>query len=62
MRQCFVQDESCHWYAIPSENRNAWDEWLDSKDAEDGLVPDYAKPLGRHISRYTFENLETTND
>jgi len=37
-----VQDDDCHWYVIPANRLEEWNEFL--MDAGD--VPDFADPVG----------------
>jgi len=56
--QFFIdQDSSCHWYLIPLEHRESWEEWsnLDEDDEASWEVPHYAKALGGHPSTVVFE-------
>jgi len=51
-----VQDESCHWYIIPENKKDEWDEWAVSDDAMDGVVPDWAEEANMHVSFLTFKD------
>lgn len=59
----FVQDDSCHWYCIPANQRELFEKWVDSADPGEGSR-EYDGPsfdeyrLGMYISNYTFDNLE----
>lgn len=57
-RMCLVQDDSSHWYVIPAEKRADWEAWLDSEDAEDGILPEWADGLNRHPSFYSFTDIQ----
>lgn len=41
-----VQDDSSHWYVIPTATLAHWTAWLDSDSAQLGDVPDYAEQVG----------------
>jgi hypothetical protein len=48
------QDDDCHWYLIPADKKEEWNEWLDVVQEGDSL-PKYAQAVdGPH--RLTFEN------
>ncbi len=53
-----VQDQDCHWYLIPSEKRDDWNEFCESDDYGYIDTPDYAKEIdGPHrllIHEYTI--------
>lgn len=53
MRYCFVQDDSSHWYIIPADKRDDFEEWAYE---EGGNVPEWAYEVGGWISLITFEN------
>ena len=37
-----VTDGDGHWYLIPNDRENDWDEWRDSDDHATGIPPDWA--------------------
>ena len=46
-------DGDGHWYLIPPEKQSEWSTWMDSKDFELGVEPDWARRIdGPH--RLTF--------
>lgn len=53
-RKRIVPDESGHWYLIPADKNEAWDEFLNSEDALDGVEPEWAERLNMHQSNYSF--------
>ena len=42
-----VQDDSCHWYLIPAENKKEWEEFcaLDPDDEASWDVPKWASQI-----------------
>lgn len=62
-----VQDDSCHWYAIPADKREEFDLWVKSFDDDNYVEDDKPKPytgvdfdeyrLNMHVSNYSFANL-----
>lgn len=50
------RDDDAHWYVIPADKQEEWAEWLESEDAEDGILPDFAEEIGGHPSLVEFEN------
>jgi len=52
-----AQDNSCHWYLIPFENKVEFDEWLeiDEDDERSWTPPEFAKEIGGW-HKLTFEN------
>lgn len=53
MRYILVQDNDCHWYIIPVDRIDDWDEWCKSNEWE---APRYAASVGGHPSLVTFTN------
>jgi hypothetical protein len=42
IKYSLVQDDSCHWYIIPSDKKQHWfNEWMFSEEYNDGITPDY---------------------
>jgi hypothetical protein len=61
----FIQDDSCHWYAIPAEQGVEFERWVKSfedetEDQYDG--PDFENCRLNHPSRYTFVGLKENCD
>lgn len=58
-----VQDDSCHWYAIPAGFQQEFDAWVQSFE-DSGDAPEYEGPdfddyrIDGHPSFYTFTGLE----
>lgn len=54
------QDNSCHWYVIPDDKRQEWEDWcnLDEDDEASWNVPEFAIEVGGSPFRVTFENPE----
>ncbi len=54
-RFCFVQDDDCHWYIIPSDKRDEWREWenIDSNDPRSWDPPEFAVRIDSPFS-YSF--------
>lgn len=56
------QDDSGHWYAIPTEQKMQFDEWLLSFENYEGLIydgPDFEEyRLNMHPSNYTFTDFQ----
>ena len=50
------QDEDCHWYIIPNENRAEWDIWtnLDPHKKEAWIVPIFAEAIDGFPSSIAF--------
>jgi hypothetical protein len=62
-RFCFVQDDSCHWYCIPADQRHNFDLWVESfvADASTYRGPDFEQyRLNMHISNYSFTDPKET--
>jgi hypothetical protein len=56
---CLVQDDSSHWYAIPTNLKKEFEIWSDQEDDEDLSSIDFEEyGLGCHLSCYCFENFE----
>ena len=49
-----VTDDDGHWYLIPAERRDEFDEWLNSEAAMDGEELPWAERLNMHPSNHTF--------
>ncbi|MEM9745041.1 MAG: hypothetical protein AAF918_20375 [Pseudomonadota bacterium] len=52
-----VQDNSCHWYLIPAEYLEAWDDFLDipEDDERSWNVPDWAREIdGPHLTVFYY--------
>lgn len=56
----FDQDHDCHWYLVQANKREEWSKWLglDPEDENSWEAPNFAEPLGTHVSFFTFENVE----
>lgn len=56
---CLTQDDDCHWYVIPSDKIDEWNNWIGSEDYENGIVPEYAKSVDGasnvHFMNYTTD-------
>lgn len=52
----FDQDNDCHWFRIPAENRTEWDEWREIPDGDERgwIVPEFAIALGGGPRREEF--------
>jgi hypothetical protein len=49
-----VRDDDCHWFVIPADRVDDWDNWVTSEDWD---PPTYATPIdGPHL--LTFERFE----
>jgi hypothetical protein len=51
------QDNSCHWYLLPADKKEEWEEWLDisEEDERSWTLPEFAKFIdGWH--KLSFEN------
>jgi hypothetical protein len=55
-RYFLSQDGSSHWYIIPLNKMQEWDEWvnIDEDDPEGWKVPDYAQVVGGSPCLVTF--------
>lgn len=56
----FVQDDSCHWYAIPEEKElefNSWIFFTENGETWNGLDFEQFR-LNCHISSYSFVDLK----
>jgi len=58
MRYVLVQDQSCHWYVIPTDKKAEWFQWCESDESEDGISPDWAYGFGGGPESVTFTNPE----
>ncbi len=56
MKYCIVKDDSGHDYIIPFDRSGDWNSFLESQDAQDGVLPKWAREIGWHPSRIAFEN------
>lgn len=50
-----VEDDSCHWYVIPSDRESDWYAWEETEDAELGELPDYAVKVRGSPSLVVFK-------
>ena len=59
-----TQDNDSHWFIVPVDKRDEWDEWCEipSNDERAWDVPDFARALGGSPSNVTFENPRFTDD
>lgn len=55
-----TNDDSGHWYIIPSSCEIHWDQWLGSSEWEDGDVPEYAEPVDGSPTRVVFPDYKLT--
>lgn len=53
-RYRFVSDDDGHWYIIPAHKNKEFEAIVYSDNFEG--FPDWVRELGRHISRFSFEN------
>lgn len=57
-----VQDDSCHWYAIPADKRQEFDLWVEACEGDDYdtyISEDFEEfRLGMHPSNHTFTDLK----
>lgn len=58
MKHCLMQDDSSHWYCIPIEYKEKFDNWAYSEDEEIYEFDFDQYRLNMHISNYCFENFE----
>jgi len=56
MEHILIQDNDSHWYVIPANKTNDWDAWTESKNYEEGVVPNYAKEVGGCPSLVIFKD------
>lgn len=51
------QDNSCHWYILPADKKDEWEEWLsiDEDDERSWDVPEFAQFIDGWHKLY-FEN------
>lgn len=63
-RYRLVQDNDCHWYLIPADKGEEWDEWCDIPDDDERSwdAPDFAQGLNGSPSAVTFDNPRTKDD
>lgn len=50
------QDNDGHWYIIPLNKINEWNNWFNSEDYDNGIVPDYVEEVGGCPSNVIFKN------
>lgn len=50
------QDNDCHWFIIPVENRNEWNAWLEEEGEDSWVVPSFAIEVGGRPSKVTFKD------
>lgn len=53
MEYILVQDDSCHWYIIPLEEKERFYEWAYSEDNWD--LEDWMEPVERPVSSVAFK-------
>lgn len=53
-------DNDCHWYVVPDEKREAWDEWvdLDEDDPRGWTAPSWAERINGPVSQIRFSDWE----
>lgn len=56
MEYILIQDDDCHWYVIPADKEKDFCKWAVSDEAQDGIVPKYAKQVGGSPSLVKFHN------
>lgn len=55
MRYCLASDDDGHWYVIPAEKRDEWENWVQMPESTDYEAPSYAIPVDGHPTWITFE-------
>lgn len=57
MKYCLVQDESCHWFVIPADNKEDWEAFrnIPEDDPQAWDVPDFAISIDG-VEFITFDN------
>jgi hypothetical protein len=56
---CLVQDDSSHWYAIPTNLKREFEIWAYQEDEDDVSSIDFDEyRLNYGLSCYCFENFE----
>lgn len=50
-----IQDNDCHWYIVPLARREDWYDWVDSEDADLGIVPEWVSLVDGSPSRIMFK-------
>ena len=50
---CLVRDNDSHWYVIPYDLTDVFDDWLESADYMLGYTPSFAKRVD-HPANVTF--------
>lgn len=53
-----TQDNDSHWYVVPVERQQEWDDWcaIDPDDERAWDAPDFAQQVGGSYTLVTFEN------
>ncbi|HEY3495958.1 MAG TPA: hypothetical protein VGK73_14770 [Polyangiaceae bacterium] len=53
-----AQDNSCHWYCVPTSKREEWEAWCDipEDDERSWNEPDYARRLDGGPEQVEFQN------
>jgi len=59
-KYCLIQDDDCHWYAIPLSLKREFAIWntTDPEDDDFDCCKFGEYRLNKHISSYSFENIE----
>lgn len=55
MEFILVQDEDSHWYVIPSNKENEWNNFLNGADADNWDIPAYAEGIGGSYTLVKFK-------
>lgn len=55
----FDTDEDGHWYIIPLERFEEWNEWFDSDAYRDGITPDFVQRID-HPRNFAFQSFRDT--
>lgn len=58
MRHYLTRDNDAHWYVVPVDKAEEWEEWLswDSDDQRSWEVPAWAQAAGRWPSAVSFSD------
>ena len=59
MRRFYLTtDENSHWYIVPVDKQEEWDDWCNSDDESSWDAPEWAQPVNGSPTLVTFENPE----
>ncbi len=53
MEYILTQDDDCHWYVIPDDKQEAFNDWLN--DENNWETPDYAESVGGSYTLVKFK-------